>query len=148
MTKLEAKASIRVGVSPERAFEIFTGDISSWWRKGTYYWNHPDTADRYEFEPGLGGRLLEYYDGGVFEVGTITGWEPGSVLQYTWREESWTPEEVTTVTVRFTADGDGTLVDVTHAGWETLGEKALGSLGGYSEGWLELLAFYSSQVAA
>lgn len=148
MTKLEAKASVHVGVSPERAFEIFTGDISTWWRKGTYYWNHPDTADRYEFEQRLGGRLLEHYDGGVFEVGTITKWEPGSLLQYTWREESWSADEVTTVTVRFTADGDGTLVDVSHDGWETLGESALDSLGGYSEGWLELLAFYSAQVAA
>lgn len=148
MTKLEATASVRVGVGPERAFEIFTGDISSWWRKGTYYWNHPDTAQRYEFELGLGGRLLEYYDGGVFEVGTITGWEPGRLLRYTWREESWSADELTTVTVRFTADGDGTLVDVSHVGWESLGESALDSLGGYSGGWLDLLAFYSEQVGA
>ena len=144
MTKLEAKASVRVGVSPERAFEIFTGDISTWWRRDTYYWNHPDTALRYEFEPGLGGRLLEVYEGGVFEVGSITGWEPGSVLQYTWREESWAPDQSTTVTVRFTADGDGTLVDVTHSGWESLGDDALASLGGYSQGWIELLGFYSA----
>ena len=148
MTKLEATASIRVGVSPLRAFEIFTGDISTWWRRGTYYWNHPDTGDRYEFEQRLGGRLLEVYDGGVFEVGTITEWEPGSLLQYTWREEGWTADELTTVTVRFTADGDGTLVTVSHVGWETLGDSALGSLGGYSEGWLELLDFYSQQIAA
>jgi uncharacterized protein YndB with AHSA1/START domain len=141
---LEATASVRVGVNPERAFDIFTGDIGTWWRKGTYYWNHPKTAIRYEFEPGLGGRLLEVYEEGVFEVGTITGWEPGKVLQYTWREEGWEPGQVTTVTVRFTPDGDGTVVDVTHNGWETLGDDAQGSHGGYSQGWVELLGFYES----
>jgi uncharacterized protein YndB with AHSA1/START domain len=145
---LEAVTSVRVSVSPIRAFEIFTGDISVWWRRGTHFWNDPQRGVRYEFEPRLGGRLLEVYDDGVFEVGEITDWRPGELLQYTWRQADWTPEQVTTVTVRFSADGDGTLVQVTHGGWESLGQSARDTLGGYSAGWQQLLGFYSAQAGA
>ena len=145
---LAATARIRVGVSPRRAFEIFTGDIGSWWKRGTYYWNDPERGLRYEFEPRLGGRLLEVYtDGEPFEVGRITGWQPGELLEYTWRQADWSPDQFTTVAVRFTADGDGTRVDVRHTGWESLGQDADQGRNGYGQGWLELLGFYSNEVA-
>ncbi len=143
---LEAQTSVRVGVSPIRAFEIFTGDIGTWWRRGTPFWNDRERGLRYEFEPRLGGRLHEVYEAGAFEVGVISEWQPGELLQYTWRQADWTPDQVTTVTVTFTADGDGTLVHITHGGWESLGDDARDSLGGYSQGWQQLLGFFTEQV--
>lgn len=149
MSETEATASTRVPVSPERAFEIFTADISRWWRRGTHYWNDPERGLRYEFEPGLGGRLLEVYSGGEsFEVGTITRWVPGELLEYTWRQADWEPEQHTTVVVRFAPDSDGgTVVSVVHGGWERLGADAASSRDGYGHGWVELLGFYVAEAA-
>ena len=136
-----ATASIRVAAAPELAFRVFTERIGSWWRRGTLYWNDRERGQRLEFEPGVGGRLLEVYEDDSFEIGRVTAWEPGEHLSYTWREAGWGPGENTTVDIRFTPDGDGTLVSVRHGGWETV--SGPDRSGGYQQGWGELLGWYA-----
>jgi uncharacterized protein YndB with AHSA1/START domain len=48
----------------------------------------------------------------VFEIGRITAWEPGSRLSFTWRQASFSPEQITQVEVRFEAVGEETRVTV------------------------------------
>lgn len=141
-----ATTSIRVAAPPAVAFRVFTEQIGNWWRRGTHYWNDAARGLRLEFEPGVGGRLLEVYDDGAYEIGRVTAWEPAELLGFTWREASWEPEAFTTVDVRFDADGDdATLVTVRHGGWDTAGHRD--SLGGYSSGWVELLEWFGERAA-
>jgi hypothetical protein len=52
-----------------------------------------------------------------------------------------------TVEVRFTAEGAGTRVDLTHSGWETLGKEALETWKGDDTGWDIVLGKSFAEVA-
>ena len=141
-----ATTSIRVMAPPAVAFRVFTEQIGTWWRRGTHYWNDAERGLRLEFEPGVGGRLLEVYEDGAYEIGRVTAWEPAAMLGFTWRERDWDPASFTTVEVRFEPDGDdATGVTVRHGGWDTAGHPD--SLRGYSSGWVELLGWFGDAAA-
>jgi hypothetical protein len=78
-----ATAAVEVPCDPGAAFDIFTGDIGIWWKRGTRYWNDCARAVELRLEPHVGGRLLEVYDAGTGE-----GFEIGRVLAYShgWQE--------------------------------------------------------------
>ena len=60
MTELSSvTASIDVEVDPATAFEVFTGEIGSWWKPGPTTWNDSTRAVGMRFEPGVGGRWLD-----------------------------------------------------------------------------------------
>jgi len=113
--------SIRVAATPERAFEAFTSEIGEWWRPNSLFRFTRNSPTVMSFEPGLGGRLAETSsDGGVFEVGRITVWEPGMRLAFTWRHQSFSADQITEVEVRFEGVGNETRVTVEHCGWDTV----------------------------
>lgn len=113
--------SLRVAVTPERAFEAFTGDIGLWWRHDGLFAFDTRRSGTLRFEPGPQGRLLEVYDGGdVFEIGRVTAWEPGRRLGLTWRQASFRPDQATHVEVRFDPVGAETRVTVEHSGWDAI----------------------------
>lgn len=113
--------AIRVRASRERAFEAFTSEIGEWWRpNGLFSFTQQDTR-ALAFEPGVGGRLLMLRsDGTEFEIGRIKTWNPPSELAFSWRQESFSPEQQTEVVVRFEAAGDETRVSVEHLGWDAI----------------------------
>jgi hypothetical protein len=43
------------------------------------------------------------------------------------------------VEVAFLPDGDGTRVELTHTGWEALGERAEQARRSYDQGWVPVL---------
>ena len=113
--------SLRVAASPGRAFDVFTRDIGLWWRADGLFAFDTARSGTLSFEPGPGGRLLEIHpDGDDFEIGRITVWEPGHRLALTWRQASFTPDQVTHVDVSFEPVGDETRITVTHSGWDTI----------------------------
>lgn len=113
--------ALRVKASPERAFDVFTGEIGLWWRPNDLFRFTPRSPGVLSFEPGEGGRFLETLPGGqVYEAGRITVWTPGERLAFTWRVAGFAPEASTTVEVCFEAVGDETRVTVEHSGWETI----------------------------
>jgi hypothetical protein len=62
--------SVRVVATPERAFEVFTQEIGSWWRPNALFQFTPRSVGLLAFEPGLGGRFTERFsDGETFEIG-------------------------------------------------------------------------------
>jgi uncharacterized protein YndB with AHSA1/START domain len=144
-----ATASVEVSCDPHKAFEVFTRDIGRWWRRGTYYWIDQERGQELRFEPHVGGRLIEVYDlssGEGAEIGRVRTWEPGTLLEFTWRTPDWPDEASTLVSVRFAAVGGGTLVTLEHTGWESLGPDGVQLAAGYSGGWAELLGFYGEAV--
>jgi uncharacterized protein YndB with AHSA1/START domain len=111
--------ALRVGASPQRAFDAFVEEIGAWWRPTPFFRFTRRSAGRLAFEPRLGGRFLERQaDGEEFEIGRIVAWEPGVQLRFTWRPESFAPDQSTEVEVRFEAVGAETRVTVEHRGWE------------------------------
>ena len=150
MSTTTATATVEVPCDPDTAFDIFTSDISIWWRRGTNYWNDSVRGRELRFEPRVGGRLIEVYDrdtGEGFEIGRVLAWEPGKRLVFTWRQGNWGPTESTDVEVRFEPTTSGTLVTVAHGGWDRVPSAGPGVSEGYGQGWAELLGFYYAQAA-
>lgn len=110
--------ALRVRATPERAFEVFTGEIGQWWRPNDLFAFTPRSPGLMSFEPGKGGRFLETLPNGkVFEAGRIAVWEPGRRLAFTWRCAGFPEGVETLVEVRFEAVGEETRVSVEHSGW-------------------------------
>src|SRR5437870_7241127 len=94
--------SIRVAATPARTFDVFTREIGEWWRPNELFRFTHKSPGQLRFEPGLGGRLIEVLpDGGVFEIGRITSWEPGVRLAFPWRQETFKEGQLTHVQVHF-----------------------------------------------
>jgi len=112
-----------VDVDPKTAFEVFTGEIGTWWRRDPRYRFDPTRPGTMRFEGGAGGRLIEAYDESgqdAFEAGRVLAWEPGARLVFEFRGRSFGPGETTEVEVRFEASGSGTRVTVEQRGWSRL----------------------------
>jgi uncharacterized glyoxalase superfamily protein PhnB len=113
-----ASATVKVTVDPDKAFSAFTEEIDSWWVRGPINFFDSGRAVAMRVEPGVGGRILEVYEGDALELGRITAWEPGTHLAYRSLVDD------TQVDVRFDAVEGGTEVHVE----QTLlpdGERAL-----------------------
>jgi uncharacterized protein YndB with AHSA1/START domain len=154
-----ASVSVFVRVSPEDAFDVFTGEIDLWWRTGPAYRIAGRRRGQLVFEPRLGGRLFEIFETTethTIEVGRVTVWDPPSRLALEWRGVNFKPHEVTQVEVRFEPSGEGTMVTVRHSGWSSLpddhparhglvGAEFSRSLGMW---WSGLMTSYRQRVAA
>jgi len=113
--------ALRVRADRERAFTAFTREIGAWWRpNGLFELTSADTRSL-RFEPIPHGRLLmTQADGTDYEMGRIEVWNPPSELVFSWRPQSFAPDQTTSVRVRFELAGDETRVTVEHTGWDAI----------------------------
>lgn len=111
--------SLRVNASPQRAFEVFTQEIGAWWRPNGLFQLTPrgDGVLSFEDEARI---ITTLPNGKVFEIGRVSVWRPGEHLSFSWRQASFTPDQITHVDVRFEAVGGETRVTVEHRGWDTI----------------------------
>jgi uncharacterized protein YndB with AHSA1/START domain len=130
--------TVPLGCPPERAFAYFTRDIARWWPLAKYSVCGDRAAD-VVFEPRSGGRLFETdRDGNVHVWGHVTEWNPPGRLRFSWHpghEEAMAQW----IEVTFAPNPKGTLVTLTHGGWEALGERAVATRATYAGGWLTVL---------
>lgn len=149
--------SLRVRASARRAFDVFVNDIGAWWQPNMLFQFTPGSPGSLAFAPGLGGRLTETgADGEVFEIGRITAWEPGVRLAFTWRQASFSPDQLTQVEVRFEPVGEETRVTVEHRGWDTVPQDHVARHGfpdaiflrRHGEWWQVLLAGAARRIEA
>ena len=111
--------SLRVAASPERAFDVFTGDIAAWWAPHTAFRTTPKPPGVMRFEDET--TLVETFPNGRnFVIGHVTAWERPHRLAFTWRQATFPPDLITTVEVTFQAVEGQTRVSVTHAGFEAV----------------------------
>ena len=135
---LVVRKSVTVAARPERAFEVFTDRMASWWPLRTHS-IAGERAVEAVVEPSEGGRVYEVdADGGEGEWGTVVAWEPPHRLVIAWHV-GHRREESTEIEVRFVPDGEGTRVELEHRGWERWpdGTEAHAS---YQSGWDTVLA--------
>lgn len=112
--------SLRVRARPDRAFEVFTREIALWWQPNQLIRITDVGGEVLALDAREGGALTATTpNGDVFEIGRITVWEPPSRLVFSWRQQSFRPDQTTEVDIRFESVGDGeTRVTVQHFGWD------------------------------
>ena len=96
------------------------------------------------FEPFPNGRIYERTPGGAeHDWGEVVVWERPNRLVYLWHL-AVDRSDATEVEVAFTADasGEGTLVAITHRGWDRLGANGAARRERNQEGWSGLLPYY------
>ena len=122
-----ARVSVRVSVTRELAFSVFTEDIDRWWGRGKRY--RMREASTLMLQPRVGGRFTETLQGAegarVWDMGEVLVWEPPKRLVLAWRSTNFAPEDPSTeVEVTFERAigqaGEGTLVTIEHRGWRRL----------------------------
>ena len=149
--------ALRVRANPKRAFDVFVNEIGAWWQPNGLFQFTPRSPGSVAFEPRLNGRMTETWpDGEVFEIGKIIAWEPGVKLAFTWRQASFSPDQLTHVIVRFEPIGEETRVTVEHSGWDTVPQDHVARhhfpdavlLRRHGEWWQVLLASVAQRIGA
>lgn len=146
-TKIEpVRKQLKVRLSAEKAFRLFTEGINSWWPLPTHSVGEAQAKSCY-FEGWVGGRIMEVLtDSRESEWGKVLAWEPYHRVVFHWYPGR-TPDTSQEVTVTFKEmEGGGTLVELIHTGWETLGDQAQSVRAGYETGWDFVLAKYIVQA--
>ena len=128
---IQAVESVRreivVPVSAERAFAVFTADMTSWWPSEHHIGSAP--IEEIVIEPHEGGRwFTRHTDGSETSTGHVVAWEPGERLAVTWQigaDWRYHVDLVTTIEVRFVAEGsDRTRVVLEHRDLDAYGQDA------------------------
>ena len=131
--------SVEVPIPPDRAFAVFTDDISRWWPLGKTYAIFGEDSSECGIEPFVGGQIFEISAKGERCVwGRVLAWEPGQLLRFSWFPGR-TEETAQTVEILFSPIPNGTRVNLEHRDWQTLGERAKDIRTGYGTGWDEVL---------
>jgi uncharacterized protein YndB with AHSA1/START domain len=129
--------SISVRAAPQRAFELFTRDFARWWPLAQFH-TGPDPVDC-AIEPRLGGRVFERAaNGDETTWGTVVTFEPPYRLCFTWIL-GFAAELPQLIEISFTPEAFGTRVELTHSGWEKLGDAAAALRERYERGWATLI---------
>jgi uncharacterized protein YndB with AHSA1/START domain len=141
---LAVRKSIVVACDVERAFDVFTRQVGTWWPLHTHSIGG-DKITEVVVEEQVGGRIYERHsDGGEGEWGRVLTWEPPASFAMTWYP-GHDDTRATRLEVRFAPEGDGTRVDLEHTGWEIFAGGAQEYAKNYDEGWGTVLGYYTRQ---
>ena len=148
-TKIEPVVkSVRVALPPKRAFDLFTARMQTWWPMESHSVsaNLGSPSKSLTFDAKMGGEIVEVTSDDVRHVwGTVHEWTPGKAFAMSWHPGK-SVDESTQLRVTFAADGDGCQVELTHEGWEVLGENGAKMREGYDGGWIGVLERYTQAV--
>ena len=130
----------------ERAFRLWTEEIGRWWPADHTVSGNPATV---AFEGRVGGRIYERGPDGIeHNWGEVTLWDPPVRLGYTWHLGG-RPADATDVEIGFLAgEGDVTVVEIEHRGWERLGDQADAWKDRNRAGWESLLPYLAAAAVA
>ncbi len=126
ITVAPVKKSVVVNASQQKAFDVFTQNMTRWWPATHTILKSPLKAQI--LEPRVGGRWYQVgEDGSECGTGHVLAWEPPSRVLLAWRinaEWQYDPDLTTEVEVKFIAEGDKrTRVELEHRHLERMGEK-------------------------
>jgi uncharacterized protein YndB with AHSA1/START domain len=128
--------AVTVRAPPGRAFALFADDLARWWPLARTH-TGPDPVDC-AIEPRVGGRVFERAaDGRETPWGTVLAYDPPHRLAFSWIVQL-SPGQEQLVEIRFTAEEGGTRVELTHSGWEKLGDAAADLRQRYDRGWANI----------
>ncbi|HLI60934.1 MAG TPA: SRPBCC family protein [Solirubrobacteraceae bacterium] len=141
-----ACTSVEVGVPPDRAFEMFTAEIGSWWDADKHILRSP--LAEMVFEPFVGGHIIDRgTDGSECRWARVLAYEPPRRVVFSWDiDVRWQietdPDRCSEVEIRFEPLAESaTRVELTHRhldrhgpGWESMRDAVAGgwSLEGFA----------------
>jgi uncharacterized protein YndB with AHSA1/START domain len=133
--------SVVVECDAGHAFAVFTASTSLWWPVSHSVSRQPGLT--VTFEPRTGGRIFERTPDGIeFDWGEVTSWEPPRRLAYLWHigvDRSLATE----VRIEFVPLSAGsTRVEITHIGWDGLGDVGRPRRDKNRQGWDGLLPHF------
>lgn len=137
----EVRKTIVVSAPVEKAWEVFTTRASTWWPVESH------SIGGKEVTAVIGpDRMYERLpDGTEHTWGRVLVWDPPHRLVATW-ELPPGAEGQTELEIRFTPQGDSTVVELEHRGWERLGTIAAETRAKYDPGWDFVLGKYETAV--
>jgi uncharacterized protein YndB with AHSA1/START domain len=131
--------TVTVPLDPDRAFDLFTKDIGSWWPLEPHSVGGATSLGVTFSESGLVETLA---DGTATSWGEVVEWAPPSRVVVTWHPGEEPGPGQTQVAVTFEPTSAGTVVRLEHSGWERVQPSRRD---GYDTGWdLVLGAFVSA----
>jgi uncharacterized protein YndB with AHSA1/START domain len=154
-TDLPVTKSVTVRARPERAFEIFTREMDSWWPRTHHIGKSP--MRRVEIEERAGGRCFtEQEDGTECDWGTVLVWDPPNRFVMAWQithEWGYEPSlaRSSEVEITFTPVPDGgTQVSLVHRFFARhgAGGAAMRAAVGDPNGWTGLLTLFAVRADA
>jgi len=159
MTMQSSAAPVRTRTVVEapinRAFEVFTREMKSWWPSDHHILDG-EVAEMI-FEPRLGGRIYDRgTDGQECTWARVLAYEPPDRVVFSWDiSPQWVTEtdldRTSEVEVRFIAETQSrTRVELEHRGLERHGGGWEGMYGAVSSdgGWPKTLAAFAARLAA
>jgi uncharacterized protein YndB with AHSA1/START domain len=121
------RRDVVVGVPQQRAFDVFTAEMTRWWPPAHHIGSAP--IEEIIIEPREGGRwYTRHEDGTETSTGFVSAWEPPERVVVTWQisaDWKYDPTLATSVEVRFVAEApDRTRVELEHRDLERYGPEA------------------------
>ncbi len=152
--KLEpVRKKVLVNASQERAFQVFTQEIDTWWPRQHHIGKSPLKKAVLEAKPN-GRWYATHEDGSESDTGKVLVWEPPRRIILAWQiNASWQfdPTFVTEVEVTFVPDGSNkTWVELEHRNLDRFGEtaKSLRDSIDSPGGWTGILDEFAKAAAA
>lgn len=147
--------TIVVDAPIERAFEMFTAGIGSWW-PASHHILQAELAEM-TFEPRVGGHIIDRgADGSECRWARVLAYEPPHRVVFTWDitlgwQIETDPARTSEVEVRFTPEStERTRVELQHRGIERHGEgwEEMHAAVGSPNGWLVGLERFAHRVSS
>jgi uncharacterized protein YndB with AHSA1/START domain len=146
------RKTVRVKVSIDKAFAVFTEGIGRWWPKSHSVADAPQMD--VIIEPFVKGRWYERGAEGVESPwGHVLVWEPPARVVLAWQldaEWKFDPDLVTEVEARFFDEGGTTRVEFEHRNLERFGDRAakVRDAIGAANGWPGILDEFAKAAEA
>jgi uncharacterized protein YndB with AHSA1/START domain len=132
------RVSVEVGVPADRAFQLFTAEIGSWWDQDKHILRAP--LAEMVFEPYVGGQIIDRgTDGSECRWARVLAYEPPLRVCFSWDiTTDWQietdPDRCSDIEIEFTPlDQHQTRVTLTHRhldrhgpGWESMRDAVAG----------------------
>lgn len=129
---------ITVPIDPDRAFDLFTSEMTDWWPLEAHSLSALDTGTKalsVHVPSEVGAQVVETKpDGSQAPWGRVTEYVPGAAFAMSWHVGR-AEEDATHVRVTFQRLGAGTQVRLVHDGWTALGPDAGPVSTQYQSGW-------------
>src|SRR6266478_7514129 len=127
ITIAPVRKQVTVTASQQRAFALFTNEMSRWWPATHSILKSP--LKQYVVEPHVGGRWYAVAeDGSTGQTGYVIDWHPLRLVVLAWQlsaEWQFDPALVTEVEVRFIAESANTTrVELEHRHLQRMGAGA------------------------
>ncbi len=131
------RREVIVNTPPERTFALFTDELGEWWPVQSHSVYEGSVA----FE---GDVLVERTADDETTWAEVTEWNPPHSLALEWHPGG-TADLATQLRIEFLEHDDGTLVRLTHEGWDRLADPGAASRE-YGEGWIVVLGRFADSV--